>query len=76
MKAFIILASVVVAIFVDYDIAKEFQRIAEMKGHYDKKYFWWSFGLGLIGYAMVIALPDRSGQPEAQPVYDDELPEL
>jgi len=41
-------------------IAEEFQRIATMKGHYEKRYFWWSFLLPIVGYLMVIALPDRT----------------
>lgn len=37
--------------------ASKFETIANMKGHYG--YFWWCFLLGAIGWAMVIALPDR-----------------
>lgn len=37
--------------------ASKFEAIANMKGHYG--YFWWCFLLGAIGWAMVIALPDR-----------------
>lgn len=45
---------------VSYFAAVEFQSIAAMKGHNDKKYFWWSFLGGAIGMLMVIALPDRN----------------
>lgn len=31
------------------------------KGHSNRKYFWWCFWLGFVGWAMVIALPDRNG---------------
>ncbi len=37
--------------------ASKFGSIAEMKGH--EGYFGWCFWLGPIGWAMVIALPDR-----------------
>ena len=53
------LVSLVVAIFVNIYIATEFQNIAMMKGHNSKKYFWIPFLLGVVGYLMVIALPDR-----------------
>ncbi len=60
----------------------EFSKIAEMKGYQDNRYFWWSFLLGPVGWAMVIALPDRSTQAKASESTpsannpDDELPDL
>ena len=39
--------------------AQKFESIANMKGH--EGYFWWCFWLGFVGWAMVIALPDRNG---------------
>lgn len=61
--------------------ALKFESIANMKGH--SGYFWWCFLLGAIGWAMVIALPDRkeeyvlgkSGKSIA-PEMDDALPDL
>ncbi len=41
-------------------IARKFASIAEMKGH--QGYFWWCLLLGAVGWAMVIALPDRKIQ--------------
>ena len=38
-------------------VSEKFESIAEMKGH--NGYFWWCFWLGPVGWAMVIALPDR-----------------
>ncbi len=65
-----------------YAVGNEFQRIAEMKGHTDKKYLWWTFLFPLAGMAMVIALPDRGSAPkkeaaavEEKPA-EEELPEL
>ena len=37
--------------------ARKFDHIANAKGH--SGYFGWCFFLGVIGWAMVIALPDR-----------------
>lgn len=54
-------------------VAKEFERIAQKKGHYEKRYFWWSFLVGILGYLMVIALPNHA--VAAKPL-DDELPDL
>ncbi len=62
--------------------ASEFERIANMKGH--KGYFWWCFLLGAVGWAMVIALPDRGASLSCDPwsagqlaqKSDDDLPEL
>lgn len=48
------------AIIVAYYVSKEFEKIAEMKGYYDRRYFWWTFLLGAVGMLMVIALPDKS----------------
>ena len=38
-------------------VAKEFEHIADMKGHDGRRYFWWTFFLGPVGMLMVIALP-------------------
>lgn len=40
-------------------IAVEFSGIAELKGHYSKKYLVYSIFFGPVGWLMVIALPDR-----------------
>ena len=65
-------------------VAMKFEAIANMKGH--TGYFWWCFWLGAIGWAMVIALPDRnqgdsiqeSGNVDSSLAArtDDTLPEL
>ena len=57
-----------------------FQRIAEMKGHHEKRYFWITFSLWIVGMLLVIALPDlknrellQRGQSESS---DASLPEI
>lgn len=56
------------------------QRIAEMKGHHEKRYFWITFFLWIVGMLLVIALPDlknrellQRGQSESS---DASLPEI
>lgn len=44
---------------INYFIARQFQDVAEAKEWYDKKYFWICFLLGICGWLLVIALPDR-----------------
>lgn len=46
------------ALYIDYLIANEFYNIARQKGYETKKYFWFCFWLGIVGYLMVIALPN------------------
>lgn len=54
-------------------ISKWFAEAAKEKGYRSKKYFWICFWLGMIGYLLVNALPDRgaAGQSEI-----NDLPEL
>ena len=70
--------ALIVVLIADVVAAMEFANIAEMKGHSGSKYFWWCFLLALYGIPMVIALPDRKGQPreDAVQVQDEALPEL
>ena len=63
-----------IILFLNYFLAKEFYAIAEMKGYeYHKKYFWYCFIFGWIGYLMVIALPNKTAIKKS---VGDELPEL
>ena len=55
---FLYLLGIVIALMIDYYIAKKFSDIAEMKGHEGNTYFWFTFIFGLIGMLMVIALPN------------------
>lgn len=66
----------VVMLVIDWFAAKQFHEIAKMKGHPQKKYFWWCFWIGMIGWPMVIALPDRGGAQAQKTSNIDELPEL
>ena len=70
---FITLLIIAIILWVLYLIAKEFYAAALAKGYSDKKYFWFCFLLGMVGYLLVIALPDRRNTPKA---ISDELPDL
>lgn len=65
-----------VVLVINWFAAKQFHEIAKMKGHPEKKYFWWCFWFGIAGYPMVIALPNRKNTPSNTAVSSDELPEL
>ena len=68
------LFSLVIAIAIlvlSYFIAKWFFEVVEEKGYHDKKYFWICFWLGLPGWLLVIALPNRG---MGQPTVIDDLP--
>ena len=73
---FLIFLGSVAVIVLWYFIAKEFQRIAQMKGHDEQRYFWWTFLMGPVGMMMVIALPDHFGAEGAVSISNDELPDL
>jgi formate-dependent nitrite reductase membrane component NrfD len=68
-----ILLFVIIFFVIDINVSVKFEEIAKEKGH--QGYFWWCFWLGIIGYCMVIALPDRNpAEKETQTI--DELPDL
>lgn len=73
MGAILYLIILGVAIWVDWILAKQFFEVAQQKGHSENKYFWFCFWLGVIGYLLVIALPDRGNTRQAA---SDELPDL
>lgn len=63
--------ALIIGLILDYFIANWFAQIAADKGHPEKKYFWLCFLLGLIGYILVIALPDRGNHQS-----HNDLPDL
>ena len=48
-----------IAILIDWYIAKQFEEAARKKGYNDNKYVWICFFFSIVGYLLVIALPDR-----------------
>ncbi len=58
-KFSIIFFVAMIGLALGYNIAKNFQKIAEDKGYSDSgRFFWWTFFVFPAGAAMVIALPD------------------
>jgi hypothetical protein len=49
----------IVVLIIQYFVAKQFESVAADKGYQDSKFFHLSFWLGLPGWLLVIALPDR-----------------
>lgn len=75
MDVAIFIIIVAIEITIAYFVGEEFARIAEMKGHKERKYFWWTFLLMPVGMAMVIALPTcAAGTGKA--AKNDELPDI
>lgn len=80
----LIILITVIGLVVSYFIANCFYDAATAKGWNSKEYFCICFILPLIGYLLVIALPDRGRNapsarvPSAPPVkqYHDDLPDL
>ncbi len=62
-------AIIVVSIYfiIQYLIASTFYQIACQKGHEERKYFHFCFWLGIVGWLMVVALPDRDPKKIKQP---------
>lgn len=68
------IAALGVGIAIAWYIANCFYEIACMKGFYEKCYFWVPFLLGIVGYLLVVALPDRKNEKAtpskpAQPLF-------
>ncbi|MBQ8952555.1 MAG: hypothetical protein IJ048_00435 [Clostridia bacterium] len=53
------LAFVILMIVIWFKAAKNMARIAADKGYKERKWFHYCFWLGLIGYLMVCAMPDK-----------------
>ena len=70
---YIILVPVLLA--VHYYVAGEFYKVAAMKGWPQKKYRIMAFFLWIVGYLLISALPDRTGESMTAVISDD-LPEL
>lgn len=72
MSFLIIFVAIVIYICLNRLIANEFYEVAAAKGHSERKYFWYCFFFGIVGYLMVIALQNKV-TPENK---DFELPEI
>ena len=70
---YVVLALALLA--VHFFVAEEFYKVAAMKGWPQKKYRIMALLLWIIGYLLIIALPDRTGESMTAVISDD-LPEL
>ena len=70
---YVVLALALLA--VHFFVAEEFYKVAAMKGWPQKKYLIMAFLLWIVGYLLIVALPDRTGESMAAVISDD-LPEL
>jgi hypothetical protein len=61
MEVLLSIIAIIIALVIDWIIANAFAEAAELKGHGERKYFWFCFLFGLVGYLLVIALPDLNG---------------
>lgn len=70
--------AVIVLLGVHWFVAKEFYAAVVMKGWTEKKYLYLAFLLWIVGYILIVALPDRGADrlPAAGAVVSDDLPEL
>ena len=59
---------------VNWFAAGEFYKLAEDKGYHSRKYFWWAFLVPMVGYLLIVAMPDRGHEQSV--VYNQDLPEL
>ncbi len=75
MEGWIIMA-LLLLVLLNWGISSAFEQIAEMKGHPERKYFWWCFCTGPAGYLMVAALPDWGEAGTNTDTVRDELPPL
>lgn len=60
--------ALIILIIIDVKIANNMQSIAADKGYEGKKYWHYCFWLGFIGYAMIIAMPDKKTQEQQQAI--------
>lgn len=76
MMSFIIsIVAVIAVLAVHFFVSVEFYKAAAMKGWPQKKYFYMALGLWIVGYMLIIALPDRGGSG-VRAVEISDLPEL
>ena len=70
-----VIVAISIGLVVSFYMAREFYKVAVARGWPQKKYFWICFLLPILGYLLVIALPDRGG-PALGSFVSDDLPEL
>lgn len=75
MHTALLIAACAALLVLDFFVAREFFLAAAMKGWASRKYFFYAFFLPVIGYLLVIALPDRGSASDGS-FESRDLPEL
>ena len=75
MHTVLLIAACAVFLVLDFLVAREFFLAAAMKGWASRKYFFYAFFLPIIGYLLVVALPDRGSASDGS-FESRDLPEL
>ena len=75
MRVFLLIVACLALLVLDFFVAREFYLAAATKGWASKKYYFFAYFLNVIGYLMIIALPDR-GSVSAGSYESRDLPEL
>ena len=75
MRVYLMLAACLAGLVLDFFVAREFYLASAMKGWASKKYFFYAFFLPVIGYLLILALPDR-GSVSAGSFESKDLPAL
>ncbi len=75
MHTVLLIAACAVLLALDFLVAREFFLAAAMKGWASRKYFFYAFFLPIIGYLLVVALPDRGSASDGS-FESRDLPEL
>lgn len=73
MGIVLILGAAILLLWLDYFIAKQFEEAAHEKGYNGTCYFHLCFWCGIVGYLLVVALPDRGREKKKFP---EQLPPL
>lgn len=70
----LVLVLCILGLCISFFLANQFYEVAIEKGYDDRKYYWFCFLLGLAGWILVCALPDRGNVSISAD--SDDLPDL
>lgn len=70
------LICLIVSIIIQYYVAKQFQSVAEDKGYEGDRFFHLPFWLGLPGWILIAALPDRNNTNNPTIIDEDSKPTI
>ncbi len=59
VSVLLMLLAIIIALIIWFKAAKNMARIAADKGYTERKWFHYCFWLGLFGFLMVCAMPDK-----------------